>query len=171
MNDQVSRSSTNDSDSIDYVKKEMLKSIAGLLQEIIDEQGDKRDSKKTIFTAKSIPGITIENYLDRIIKYTKLETSTLILTLINIDKICEINSLQITKFNVHRLLLSSVLISIKFNEDDFYSNSYYARVGGVSLQEINNLEDEFLRMIKFCLWTEINLFNKYKVYLGKYEKE
>ena len=171
MNDQTSRSSTNDSESIDYVKKEMLKSIAGLLQEIIDEQGEKREPKKTIFTAKSIPGITIENYLDRIIKYTKLETSTLILTLINIDKICEINSLQITRFNVHRLLLSSVLISIKFNEDDFYSNSYYARVGGVSLQEINNLEDEFLRMIKFCLWTEINLFNKYKVYLGKYEKE
>lgn len=161
-------SGTYEIENTDHQKKKILKTISSLLQEIVDEQGENKEQKKTIFTSKTAPGITLENYLDRIIKYTKLEISTLILVLINIDKICEINSLQITKYNVHRLLLCSALISIKINEDDFYSNSYYAKIGGISLSEINNLEDEFLRLIQFCLWTDINLFNKYKVYLEKY---
>ena len=150
----------------DKHKNKLLKSISSLLQEITEET---QESKKTIFSSKTVTGISIENFLDRLIKYTKLESSTLILTLINIDRICEINSLQITKFNVHRLLLSSLIISIKINEDDFYSNSFYSKVGGVTLSEMNNLEDEFLRYIRFCLWTDINLFYKYKDYLEKYD--
>ena len=161
----------DESQNTETYKIQLLRSISSLLQEIINEQGDNIQSKKTIFCSKTIPPISIENYLDRIIKYTKLETSTLILSLINIDKICELNSLQITKYNVHRLLLSSVVISIKINEDDFYSNSYYSKVTGVSLSEINNLEDEFLRKIRFKLWTDISLFLKYKRYLSKYIKE
>ena len=78
---------------------------------------------------------------------------------------------QFTNYNIHRLLLTVVLVSIKMNEDDFYSNAYYAKVGGVTLKEINNLEDDFLKMIKFRLWVDYSLFNKYKVYLSKYEKE
>ena len=157
----------DESQNTETYKIQLLRSISSLLQEIINEQGDNLQSKKTIFCSKTIPPISIENYLDRIIKYTKLETSTLILSLINIDKICELNSLQITKYNVHRLLQSSVVISIKINEDD----SYYSKVTGVSLSEINNLEDEFLRKIRFKLWTDISLFLKYKRYLSKYIKE
>ena len=142
----------DESQNTETYKIQLLRSISSLLQEIINEQGDNIQSKKTIFCSKTIPPISIENYLDRIIKYTKLETSTLILSLINIDKICE-------------------LISIKINEDDFYSNSYYSKVTGVSLSEINNLEDEFLRKIRFKLWTDISLFLKYKRYLSKYIKE
>ena len=168
MNELASSLKLYESENTESFKNEILKSISSLLEEIVDEHVEKRDSKKTIFTTKTAPGISIENYLDRIIKYTKLETSTLILVLINIDRICEINSLKITKYNVHRLLLSSVVVSIKINEDDFYSNSYYSKVGGVTMSEINNLEDEFLRQIKFNLGTDISIFNKYKRYLEKY---
>jgi len=130
-----------------------------------------KESHKTLFYSKIIPGIDISSYLDRIIKYTKIESSTLILIFIYLDRICEKASIQMTKNNIHRLLLSSVIVAIKINEDDFYSNAFYAKVGGVSLQEINTLEDEFIRLIKFDLWTDFGLFNKYKVYLSKYDKE
>ena len=33
-----------------------------------------------------------------------------------------------------------MLLAIKYNEDDYYSNKYYARVGGISLCELNELE-------------------------------
>ena len=172
MNDRQSRNSKNDdSENIDHAKKEMLKSIATLLQEIVDEQGEKKENKKSIFTSRNVPGISIEKYLERLIRYTKLETATLISVLIYIDRICEMNKLQITKYSVHRLLLSAVVMSIKINEDDFYSNAYYSKVGGITLSEINTLEDEFLTLIDFKLWIDIKLFNKYKMYLSKYDKE
>jgi hypothetical protein len=171
MNDNISRHSTTyDSETIDYLKKELLISISSILQEIVEEQHEFKETRRTIFYSKTVPGISIESYLDRMIKYTKMETSTLILILIYIDRICEYNSLVITRFNVHRLLLAAMIVSIKVNEDDFYSNSFYSKVGGVSLEEINNLENEFLKLIRYRLWTDYNLFNKYKVNLMKYDK-
>lgn len=61
-------------------------------------------------------------------------------------------------------------MSIKYNEDDYYSNSFYAKVGGVSLQEINSLEVEFMKMLKYTFFIDDELFNKYKQYLNTYEK-
>jgi len=64
--------------------------------------------------------------------------------------------------------MTAILLSIKYNEDDFYSNAYYAKVGGISLQEINNLESEFLSLIKFNLWIDFEIYTKYKNYLEHY---
>ena len=170
MNDNKSRHSTAyDSESVDYLKKELLISISNLLKEIVDEQQEVNETRRTLFFSKTIPGISIESYLDRIIKYTKMETSTLILILIYIDRICEYNSLVLNKYNVHRLLLAAMIVSIKVNEDDFYSNLYYSKVGGVSLEELNSLENEFLKLIRFRLWADYNLFSKYKLNLMKYD--
>jgi len=36
------------------------------------------------------------------------------------------------------------MIAIKFHDDEFFKNEYYGRVGGISKQEINALEVEFL---------------------------
>lgn len=65
-------------------------------------------------------------------------------------------------------MLTAILTAIKYNEDDFYSNTYYAKVGGISLQEINNLESEFLNLIKFNLWIDSEIFMKYQNYLEQY---
>jgi len=78
--------------------------------------------------------------------------------------------MEINGYNVHRLFLAAVITAIKFNEDDFYSNSFYSKIGGVSINELNNLEDEFLRLINFNLWVEEDLYRKYKLSLTTYEK-
>ena len=67
-----------------------------------------------------------------------------------------------------RMLLTSILTAIKYNEDDFYSNTYYAKVGGISLQEINSLESEFLGLIDFNLWIDYAIFSKYQKYMEQY---
>jgi hypothetical protein len=33
-----------------------------------------------------------------------------------------------------------MVVSAKFADDTFYKNSYYAKVGGISTEEMNNLE-------------------------------
>jgi hypothetical protein len=62
------------------------------------------------------------------------------------------------------------LLAIKFNEDDYYSNDYYAKVGGISLQEINILEYESTKLLNHKLWIDEEFYQKYETYLKNYEK-
>jgi len=44
-----------------------------------------------------------------------------------------------------------VLLSAKFLDDHFYSNAHFAKIGGVSLAELNALERDLLRRLDFRL--------------------
>ena len=57
------------------------------------------------------------------------------------------------------------MLAIKYNEDEFYSLKYYAKIGGVSLSEITNLEYNFLSLIDFNLYIKQDLFDKYNDYI------
>ena len=76
------------------------------------------------------------------------------------------NKIELTPYNIHRFILISVLVQIKYNEDDIYSNTYYAKIGGITLDEINDLENKFIEMIDFELWVENGVYEKYNSYLS-----
>ncbi len=61
------------------------------------------------------------------------------------------------------------MIAIKFNEDDYYSNDFYAKVGGISNKELNRIESESLRLLKYNLYIKLSLYNQYEVYLNHYK--
>jgi hypothetical protein len=68
----------------------------------------------------------------------------------------------VNKYNIHKLLLISLLLSSKFLEDIIFNNKYWARCGGVSLKTINRLEKIFLIKIKNNLYIHTNEFyNKF----------
>ena len=145
-----------------------LITMADLLTDICEESSKDKDTNNKLikpFISKKIPSISIEKYLERLISHTKMEISTLILILIYIDKICKNNKFRLNYFNIHKLIVTSMLISIKYNEDDFFSNSFYAKVGGVSITELNHLEYEFLSLIDFELYVDEDLFSKYSNYI------
>lgn len=157
----------------------ILNTIAELLTDICDESTKDKDnntSKLHIhitsfiviikpFLSKKVPAITIKNYLERLIKYTKIENTTLVLILIFIDRVCDINKIRLNYFNIHKLIIASMLVSIKYNEDDYFSNEFYAKVGGIKMAEMNKLEYEFLSLIEFNLFVNEDVFNKYNTYL------
>ena len=86
----------------------LIKSINSILDEIINENMDKskdkirEQQKSTSFFSKKIPSISVISYLERIIKYTKLEEASLVCMLIYIDKLCEANNFLLTENNIHR---------------------------------------------------------------------
>lgn len=90
--------------------------------------------------------------------------------LIYIDKLCDISHLHLNNFNIHRIIVANVLLAIKYNEDDYYSNDYYAKVGGISLQEINSLEYECVKLLKHKLFIDEEFYKKYETYLKHYQK-
>lgn len=59
-------------------------------------------------------------------------------------------------------------VSTKFFSDFFYSNSRYARVGGISLQELNHLELQFLVLCDFELLVSTNELQRYADLLYKF---
>ena len=103
-------------------------------------------------------------------KYSKPEPSTIIITLIYIDKICESSNLQLTILNIHRLLLACMVVALKYNEDDYYSNEYYAKVGGISLKELNQLEYNILILLDFNVFIDDDLYENYENQIKDYQK-
>ena len=76
--------------------------IANILEEIV-KVNEGREVPNSIFNSKKIPGITIANYLQRIVKYARLSFETLILGIIYLDRMNELNDdFFINKFNVHK---------------------------------------------------------------------
>ena len=138
-------------------------------QDYIDFNPDykeKLESQKNLaFNVSSNTMISIKDYLIRIQTYSGIEKSTMILSLIYIDRICEIAKLTLTYYNIHRILFASVLTAIKYNEDNFYDNKFYSEIAGVKLKELKLIELNFLDLINFQVFVDDETFEKYRQYL------
>ncbi|CAO1628233.1 unnamed protein product [Sympodiomycopsis kandeliae] len=109
-------------------------------------------SSLTRFHSRAAPGISIESYLKRITKYTSMEKTCLLILLIYIDRVCEQSTnFIINGLTVHRFVCVSLVCSSKALCDSFSTNQHYSKVGGISLQELNLLEKEFLDLIDWRL--------------------
>ena len=158
----------------EYVPMKMIEIISDLLNNICEENKVKSDNiNKNIkpFMTESIPSLSIKDYLTRLSQFTKINESTIILILIYIDRIGKINKFVLTYRNIYKLILASMVIAIKYNEDNFYSSEVYAKLGGLSVPELNYLEFQFLILIKFSLFIEKDLFNKYYYNLLSFQEE
>lgn len=145
----------------------ILLSIIGENKYLKNYKEETAKQKKMIFYSSNIPTISIKDYLYRIQSLSEVEDNTLILALIYIDKIYEKTSIILTEFNIHRILFTSILIAIKYNEDIFYENNFYAKIAGVTDKELRKMEIKFLKLIKFELYANKSLFEKYKNYICK----
>ena len=146
----------------------LLTSIANTLIKVLDETNKNneikqiiRNQKKMPFSSNTVPQISLLDYLKRIQTYGGMENSTLILSLIYIDRLCEKN-ITLTKFNIHRILFAAILIAVKYNEDSFYENSYYAQIAVIKNKELKVIEYTFLEMINFNAYVDEDTFNLYK---------
>lgn len=150
-------------------QSELISSISISLIQLVSENRSKSNYKAQLkaqahspFTSLSIPCISLSDYLHRIWKYSNMDESSLILALIYIDRLCKKKKIILTEFNVHRILFSSLLISIKFNEDKYFTNKYYSKIGGMGLKQLNDMEMEFLVNINFDMFVEPRFYEKYE---------
>jgi hypothetical protein len=126
------------------------------------------EQSKMVFSCHKKPKISILEYINRIIKYTYLEKSSLIVSLIYLDRICQ-NDILLTDYNIHRLLFISIMVNIKFMEDKHFLNSFYAMICDVKLSYLNKMEYEFLSGIQFQLLINKNVYYKYRNLILKQE--
>lgn len=67
-----------------------------------------------------------------------------------------------------RIVLVSILSVHKHYTDAFFFNSFIAALGGMLIEEINFLEQEFLEMIDFNLSVSTEEYNNYEQSLNEY---
>ncbi|XP_055826966.1 cyclin-U4-1-like [Solanum dulcamara] len=139
----------------------------GSVVERVAESNDRYSGQKvSIFDGLTRPTISVQSYLERIFKYANCSPSCFIVAYIYLDRFSQRQPLlPINSFNVHRLLITSVLVSAKFMDDIFYNNGYYGKVGGISTREMNLLEVDFLFGIGFQLNVTPTTFHTYCSYL------
>ena len=164
----------NDSQEKIVIKnKKLINAISNTLNTILEKnkrlvnyKDIVKKQSKLYFSAYSIPNISINEYLIRIQNYSYIEKSTMILALILIDKMCKKSGILLTPYNIHRILFSSVLISIKYNEDSYYDNSFYSQIAGVKTDELQMLEYTFLEYNNFNVFVYDYEYERYEKYLN-----
>jgi hypothetical protein len=143
--------------------KAVVTVLAAVLERLVESNSHlPNDQEVTKFHALKAPGISVRQYLERIHKYASCSTECFILALIYIDRLIQRNNFVLSELNVHRVLVTSVLLAAKFFDDAYYNNAYYAKVGGVLTSEMNGLEVEFLFRINFSLHVTPEIFKKYQ---------
>ncbi|KAE8676771.1 Cyclin-U3-1 [Hibiscus syriacus] len=141
--------------------------IKGVDSDIYRALGFKELDNVAIFHGLRAPTISIRNYIDRIFKYAGCSPSCFLVAYIYVDRFVQQTDVHLTSLNVHRLLITSVLVAAKFIDDAFFNNAYYARVGGVTTGELNKLEMSFLFSLDFRLKVTVNTFQRYCSQLRK----
>ena len=124
---------------------------------------------KDKFYLSQIPNISLNDYLKRLVKYTNMDISTLINAIIYIDIFCEKNKYILCMNNIYLILLSSCLLSIKFNEDVAVNLMTYSKIAGVSLDKIINLENSLYFNLHFGLFVKEDLYQNYFNYFSNFE--
>lgn len=115
-----------------------------------------------VFHGVRAPNITIEKYLERLYKYTDCSPSCFVVGYVYIDRLLHRHpEMLVNSLNVHRLLVTSLLVASKMLDDVQYNNAFYARVGGVSNVELNRLELELLFLLDFEVMVSSPTFESY----------
>ena len=151
---------------------EIIITISSILEKIIEENHKIENYEKIMEEQSTLsffciekPNVTIKNYLKRINYHLYLEESTLIISIILIDRICNISKIILNEYNIHRIILSSIFISLKFNEDKNFSHKFYSLIVGVFMDELQDLEIQFLKLINYKIFVSDKIYYKYWYYL------
>ena len=153
-------------------KNHIIKAIAANLKDIIEQNKqmgmNKYLWKDQVFYLEQVPPISLEGYIRHLVKCTNMNISTLILSIIYIDKFCEKIKYILSYNNIYRLILISIFISLKYNEDKIINAKDYAMISGVSLEDLKMLEYQLCGALDFEFFVKSDYYQQYFVYFSKY---
>lgn len=127
----------------------------------IHKKLNQMDNVINCYRAREIPPISIEKYIIRLYSYSKISDISHICSLILLDRLLKTTNIKLNIFNFHRLYCTSLRIASKIFDEYFKDNTTFASISGLSLQELNYLEKEYLRNIQWDLFIDFNTYSYY----------
>jgi len=123
---------------------------------------DKKSRKATGFHSLRPPSMNLKLYLQRIKNFFDCSDECFVLALVFISRVTKRNSeMTVCDVSVHRISFFAMMLAAKMHDDLSYTNSYYAKVGGLPSKEVNLLELEFLKMLDYKTFVQPNEYEMY----------
>jgi hypothetical protein len=134
---------------VPFAGEEVISGL-GLTLEGWVTMGDRQPQRPTPFHCVRAPPVGIKNYLKRIHAYFRCSNECYVIALVIIDRLGKVDpALALCTLNAHRLLVSAVMLAAKFNDNEYYSNAYYAKVSGMGLKEMDQLEALLMKLLSW----------------------
>lgn len=124
------------------------------------------------FNLSGTPSLNIKDFLCRLLKYGEFSNTCIIYSTLLINKLIRRLNIKLTKENIYLFFLISLIISVKITDDYILDNLKYSNIGGISLELINELELQFIKLIDHNLYISFEEIDKeycknYKYYKCK----
>ena len=108
------------------------------------------------FFTNIIPNLSIDIYINRIIKYCLNNNEVEIQYKPWVLK-CSYNIIQfmsdiINNNNIYNIIITTITISSKYILDEHYTNLFYSKIGGIDLFILNKYEIKILEIIKWKIF-------------------
>ncbi|CAG9328724.1 unnamed protein product [Blepharisma stoltei] len=131
----------------------LLEAVALFLENYSTFSSCPKENLKLFFEQAKIPSISMCNYLGHLNLYMHCPEHCYVMALIYVERLISNFKKNIfDNISLHKLFLISLSIAVKFSEDKYCTNSYYAKVGGIPTKDFNNLEQSFLMLLDFNLY-------------------
>lgn len=121
---------------------------------------------RTPFHALREPSVTPVDYLHRLVRHSHCSRAVFITAIIYLDRAAARRpELRLNGLNIHRLLLTAVLLATKYHDDILYDNAHFAFVGGLDVPELNHLELTLAKVLDWRLHVSASEFADYEARL------
>lgn len=166
----VGRVITMSSKFVNYIEENFVNRLRHY-----DDNVDNNSSESR-FRRRTVPVISLQDYMLRICNYVVAIEPIMLLAVLAYahyldpqeipkgqgqQEDCRKVLLVIDLYTVHRFVMTSVCIASKALGDHYYSNSFYAKVGGISTLELNALELELVTLLDWRLQCSREDLQKY----------
>lgn len=113
-------------------------------------------------------------FVSQILSSTRLPSTTILLGMNYLAK--RVNTLNAAgsfhpnEGQVWRMLTVALLLGSKFLDDNTFQNRSWSDVSGIPVQELNNMENEWLRAISWCLYVNLERSADYNAWLDSWNQ-
>eukprot|EP01006_Ploeotia_vitrea_P052170 TRINITY_DN67659_c6_g7_i1.p1 TRINITY_DN67659_c6_g7~~TRINITY_DN67659_c6_g7_i1.p1 ORF type:complete len:326 (+),score=179.67 TRINITY_DN67659_c6_g7_i1:99-1076(+) len=133
------------------VPSDVVAVLSNILSDLVNNNDKLPDTLVSKFHSASPVDISIASYASRIHRYSGManEPESWVCALLLLDRMQRVPNFVLNSATIHRSLLLAAMIATKSHLDKYYANSCWAKIGGITLQEVNSLELELLFMVGF----------------------
>ena len=112
--------------------------------------------------------LSMEDYLNRITTSLSLDKETLILSMMLLDRFMLMNPLyHFTEKTMHKTIFLCIMETIKFTDDNGYTNLSFAEVGQFTPEELLEMEVCFMDKIEYNMFIKEEDYIQYQERLSK----
>eukprot|EP00300_Choanocystis_sp_HF-7_P018877 c20169_g1_i1.p1 GENE.c20169_g1_i1~~c20169_g1_i1.p1 ORF type:complete len:273 (-),score=74.03 c20169_g1_i1:46-822(-) len=112
------------------------------------------------FSCRKPPPISLQKYAERLAQFMNATEQAFYVAGIYLARMYQVDKSIFGPHSCHKMMIAALTVAAKWTDDVFYTNQHYSEVGGVNLNELNQLEAEIARMLNWDLFVPRETYSK-----------